>query len=203
MLLGILTDIHDDIPHLRQALAQLAAARVDRIVVLGDVYDAFVREPRGTQIADMLTAAKAMCVWGNHDFALCRDPPDLAREIYPPPVLDFLATFQPNYQIENCHFSHVEPWLDPNKRGDLWSFESVPDTAERAARSFAATGQRFMFMGHLHRWILTSPAGPIAWPAAAPISLADQERCLIVVAPLFKGEGAMFDTESCVLAPLG
>src|SRR4051812_40524944 len=104
MLLGILTDIHDDIPHLQRALDQLAAARVEQIIVLGDVYDAFVREPRGTQIADLLKAAKAKLVWGNHDFALCRQPSPEARAIYPPAVLDFLATFQPSCQVANCHF---------------------------------------------------------------------------------------------------
>lgn len=202
MLLGILTDIHDDIPKLKQALFELAERRVDQIVVLGDVYDAFIREPRGTQIADLLTAARAKLVWGNHDFALCRDPPDAARAIYPPPVLDFLATFQPNWQVENCHFSHVEPWLDPLKREDLWTFNGRPDTAQRAARSFAAVPQRLVFVGHFHRWLLTSSTGPIAWDAASPISLADQPRCLIVVGPVFGGQGATFDTETCLLTPL-
>jgi predicted phosphodiesterase len=202
MRIGILTDIHDDIPRLRQALARLAAARVDQIVVLGDVYDAFIREPRGTQIADMLTAAKAKMIWGNHDFALCRNPPEAAHAIYPPTVLDFLATFEPSWQIENCHFSHVEPWLELNKREDLWSFHGIPNTAERAAQSFAAVRERFVFMGHYHRWLLTGLSGPIHWDIAAPTSLADQERCLIVVAPLFAGHAAVFDTESCVLTPL-
>lgn len=202
MLLGILTDIHDDIPHLRHALARLADARVDQIVVLGDVYDAFIREPRGTQIADMLTAAKAKMIWGNHDFALCRNPPDAARAIYPPPVLDFLTTFEPNWRLDNCHFCHIEPWLDPMKREDLWSFNGHPDTATRASRSFAAVPQRFIFVGHFHRWLLTGRTGPIAWDAASPMSLADQERCLIVVAPLFAGQGALFDTQTCVLTPL-
>ncbi len=202
MRLGLLTDIHDDIPRLRSALASLAAARVDQIVVLGDVYDAFIREPRGTQIADMLTAARAKLIWGNHDFALCRNPPEAAHAIYPPPVLDFLATFQPNWQVENCHFSHIEPWLSPHRREDLWSFNGHPNTAERAGRSFAAVPQRFVFLGHFHRWLLTSPSGPVDWDAASPISLADQERCLIVVAPLFAGQGALFDTETCVLTPL-
>jgi predicted phosphodiesterase len=199
MRIGILTDIHDDIPRLRHALSRLAAARVDQLVVLGDVYDAFIREPRGTQIADMLTAAQAKMIWGNHDFALCRKPPDAAYAIYPQPVLDFLATFEPSCQVENCHFSHVEPWLDLHKREDLWSFNGLPNTAERAARSFAAVPQRFIFLGHFHRWLLTGVSGPIHWDVAAPTSLADQERCLIVVAPLFAGHAAIFDTESCVL----
>jgi len=202
MRIGILTDIHDDIPRLRHALTRLAAARVDQIGVLGDVYDAFDREPRGTQIADMLTAAKAKMIWGNHDFALCCNPPEAAYAIYPQPVLDFLATFEPCWQIENCHFSHVEPWLDLHKREDLWSFNGIPNTAERAARSFAAVPQRFIFLGHFHRWLLTGVSGPIPWDASSPISLADQERCLIVVAPLFAGHGALFDTGSCVLTPL-
>lgn len=202
MRIGILTDIHDDIPRLRHALSRLSAARADQIVVLGDVYDAFVREPRGTQIADMLTAVQAKMIWGNHDFGLCRNPPEAAYEIYPQPVLDFLATFEPSWQIENCHFSHVEPWLDLHKREDLWSFPGVPDTAQRAARCFVVVPQRFIFLGHYHRWLLTGLCGPINWDKASPISLADQERCLIVVAPVFAGHAAAFDTESCVLTPM-
>lgn len=202
MRIGLLTDIHDDIPKLRHALSRLATARVDQIVVLGDVYDAFIREPRGTQIADMLTEAKAKMIWGNHDFALCRNPPEAAYAIYPQPVLDFLAAFEPSWQIENCHFSHVEPWLNLHEREDLWSFPGLPETAQRAERCFAAVPQRFLFMGHYHRWLLTGSAGPIDWDRLFPISLAEQPRCLIVVAPLFAGHAAVFDTESCLLTPL-
>jgi len=202
MRIGILTDIHDDILRLRHALIRLATARVDQIVVLGDVYDAFDRELRDTQIADMLTAAKAKMIWGNHDFALCRNPPEAAYAIYPQPVLDFLATFEPSWQIENCHFSHVEPWLDLYKREDLWSFPGVPDTTQSAARCFAAVPQRFLFLGHYHRWLLTGPSGPINWDRVSPISLAHQGRCLIVVAPLFAGHAAVFDTGTCVLMPV-
>jgi predicted phosphodiesterase len=202
MRIGLLTDIHDDIPRLRHALSRLTAAGVDQIVVLGDVYDAFIREPRGTQIANMLIAAGAKMIWGNHDFALCRDPPQAAYAIYPQQVLDFLATFEPSWQVENCHFSHVEPWLDLHKREDLWSFNGVPNTAEQAARSFVAVPQRFIFIGHFHRWLLTGLLGSIPWDGFAPISLADQQRCLIIVAPLFAGHCATFDTQSCVLTPL-
>ena len=202
MRLGLLTDIHDDIPRLRHALSRLQRSGVDQIVVLGDVYDAFIRELRGTQIADMLTAAKAKMIWGNHDFALCRNPPEAAYAIYPPPVLDFLATFEPSWQIENCHFSHVEPWLDLNKREHLWSFNGIPNTSERAGLSFRAVSQRFVFLGHFHRWLVTGTSGLIAWDGIAPLSLADQDRCLIVVAPLFAGHAAVFDTESCVPTPV-
>lgn len=38
MKLGLLTDIHEHVSHLRVALDRLRSERVDQIVVLGDVF---------------------------------------------------------------------------------------------------------------------------------------------------------------------
>jgi hypothetical protein len=49
---------------------------------------------------------------------------------------------------------------------------------------------------------LTSSKGAIPWDQRSAISLAEYERCLVVVAPVFAGKGGVFDTESCQLIPV-
>src|SRR5262249_39844569 len=66
----------------------------------------------------------------------------------------FMGSLQPHLEIDGCLFTHVEPWLDPHTVEDLWSFHGPPDSPEKLARSFAATRQRVLFIGHLHRWLL-------------------------------------------------
>ncbi|HQR61122.1 MAG TPA: hypothetical protein PLH03_07165, partial [Methylophilaceae bacterium] len=70
-------------------------------------------------VAAALKSAGAVGVWGNHDFGLCRDVASEVRLRFPHETLDYLATMRPRLEIEGCHFSHVEPWLDAEKLEDL------------------------------------------------------------------------------------
>ena len=68
----------------------------------------------------MLAEAKAIGVWGNHDFGLCVDLDDDIRAKYPSVVIDFMASLRPRLDVGGCHFTHVEPWLNPEEVADLW-----------------------------------------------------------------------------------
>jgi predicted phosphodiesterase len=200
--LGLVTDIHEHVPELSRALGHFDRQRVDRILCLGDVVE------RGTALAEtvaLLAARDVAGVWGNHDFGLCNHPSALVswrRAQFAGPVLDYLATFRPSLQIEDCFFSHVEPWRDLNDVLGLWYFDGPPDTPEKAGRSFAACDARVLVTGHLHRWLVTTPQHQLAWDGRSPIHLERPERYLVVVAAVCEGWCAVYDTERCELVPI-
>ena len=68
MKLGLITDIHEQNEPLRRTLDQFRREKVDQIVVIGDLFE------MGERIEEtyrLLADAKAIGVWGNHDFGLC------------------------------------------------------------------------------------------------------------------------------------
>jgi predicted phosphodiesterase len=201
MRIGILADIHEDLTNLRWALAALADGGADRLVVLGDVcgMDTGLDETVG-----LLADAGAVGVWGNHDFGLCvgnAKPEDQLR--YAGRTLDFMAGLRPRLEVEGCLFTHVEPWLDPEKIEDLWYFDGPPETTGQAARSFAAVPNRVMFVGHYHRWLLVTPEGPLPWAGDRPVSLDPDggRRYLVAVHAVCAGRCALFDTGTNELVP--
>ncbi len=201
MRIGILADIHDDADRLAAALAQMDGQHVDQIVVLGDTLTC-MGDTDMASVIGLLRGADAIGVWGNHDFGLCRDVSEEVRRRVDPTVLDFMGTLQPHLELDNCYFSHTEPWLDPNDVSQLWYYDGPPDTPEKAVRSLAAVPRRFLFLGHFHRWLLMTPSGQIPWSGTEPIWLGNWERCLVVVAPVFDGHCAVFDTERTELLRL-
>src|SRR4051794_32179639 len=112
MRIGILSDIHQNPGELRWALAVLPDRRADRLVLLGDVFETGRRIKETVEILDR---TGAVGVWGNHDFGLCRDPHEDTRHRFSLRVLNFMAGLRPRLEIEGCLFTHVEPWLDPEK----------------------------------------------------------------------------------------
>lgn len=202
MLIGIVTDIHGAVESLDRALREFRHRVVDVVVSLGDACDTFSPTGRIGEVATLLRNANAVGVWGNHDVGLCLDITDRVRRESPPGVLEFMAGMQPQLTLAECHFSHVEPWLDPHRVEDLWYFDGPPDTAEKVARSFSAVSERTLFVGHFHRWLVMSPSGPVAWDGETPLSLAENPRSLIVVAPVLSGWCAIFDTDRHLLTPV-
>ena len=71
MRIGLITDVHEDVPALEWALALLAREGVGRIMCLGDVCE---DGRRITETCERLAMAGALCVWGNHDYGLCTSP---------------------------------------------------------------------------------------------------------------------------------
>ncbi len=112
-----------------------------------------------------------------------------------------MASLQPRLEIGGCLFTHVEPWLDPHKIEDLWYFDGPPDSAEKLARSFSAVSHRILFIGHMHRWLLGTPNGPVSWRGEAPVRLDNWERYLVVVHAVWDGKCALFDTQTNELVP--
>ena len=201
MRIGIVTDIHDETALLAAALAALRAERVDAIVSLGDASDTHGRWQDLGGVAALLKEYGAIGVWGNHDFGLCRDVSDETRAKFPAAALDYMATMRPRLELGGCHFTHVEPWLNPEVIEDLWCFDGRPEDDERYPKSFAAIPHRAAFMGHFHRWLALTETGRVEWDGTAPLHFEPEKRYLVVVAPLFRGEFAVLDTDRWVLEP--
>lgn len=198
MKLGLVTDIHESADLLREALAYFRAERVDQVVVLGDVFE---MGGRIEETCRLLSEARTIGVWGNHDFGLCSQPePELAAR-YSREVLDYFASLRPRLEIDGCLFTHVEPWLDPEKLDDLWYFDGIPDTPAKRSRIFAAQSNRLCFAGHFHLWVLATPDGLSDWHGERPVSLAGEQRHFVVIHALCEGRAAIFDTQHGELMP--
>jgi len=197
MKLGLLTDIHERVELLRIALDHFHQEQVDRIVVLGDVFDT------GKRIGEtcrLLAESRAIGVWGNHDYGICTRPPDEIRIRYSAAICGFMKSLRPKLELDGCYFAHVEPWLDPEEITDLWFFEGPPDDNGRVDRIFAAKPHRLMFAGHYHDWLLVTPHGIAEWKGECPVRL-NNGRYFVVVGALQEGRYAIFDTETSELVP--
>jgi hypothetical protein len=198
MKLGLITDIHENTEFLRIALDRFAKENVDQIVMLGDVFEL---GERIEETCRLLANAKTIGVWGNHDFGLCVDPDEDLRAKYPATVIQYMTSLRPRLDVAGCHFSHVEPWLNPEVVTDLWYFEGLPDEPAKLDRIFNAQPNRIMFAGHFHDWLLATPDGISEWKGESPIRL-DQGRYFVVVGALCEGHFAILETESSNLIPL-
>lgn len=202
MRIGIVADIHEHIDELRRSLDIFRERGVDTVVNLGDACDYYSPHGRALEVVSLLKKVNAVGVWGNHDFGFCYQVPAKVRDTTHPEVLAYMGTMKSDLVIGDCHFSHVEPWLDPYSVEQLWYFDGVPDTPEKIARSFNAVAQRRLFMGHFHRRLAFSARGPVEWKSNAPLELDHAERYLIVAAPVCSGACAIYDTTADLLTPL-
>lgn len=199
MLLGLLADIHEAIDPLREALDSFGKLGVEEVVHLGDVCRMHHRLDETCRI---LSDAGVEGVWGNHDLGLCRPIDEEVQARFAPGVLAYMGRLQPHLTREDCLFSHVEPWLDPNDIFQLWYFDGLPDTAEKLARCFAAVPQRVLFSGHNHRWFLGTEDGPCEWRGECPIRLAPPRRYLLILHAVVLGHCATYDTTTHLFTPI-
>lgn len=197
MKLGILTDIHEHTDYLKLALTRFQQECVDQVVVIGD---AFETGARITETCRLLQEVNAVGVWGNHDYGLCVEPDQATCQKYAHEVIQFMQSLLPRMQIHEVHFSHVEPWLDPNDVADLWYFEGPPDNPAKLARIFDSVPDRLIFTGHYHHWLAATPTGLLSWNGVETLSLT-QGRFFIVIGALCEGRYAILNTDNCELTP--
>ena len=197
MKLGLLTDIHEHVENLRTALDCFRVEQVDQIVVIGDVFE---MGHRIEETCRLLSDAKAIGVWGNHDYGLCVEPVATDCAKYGDSVIRFMTSLRPRLEIADCYFAHVEPWLNPEDVADLWYFDGPPDEHGKLDRIFNAVPNRLMFAGHFHKWLLATPTRIENWNGEAAIALSD-ERYFVVIGALCEGRFAILDTETSNLTP--
>ncbi len=195
MRYGLLADIHEDVKNLAEALRQFRRRDVDKILVLGDIFETGARIEGTTQ---MLAEAGAEGVWGNHDFGLCKNPSDYVRSRFSTQCLDFMASLRPRLEFDGCLITHVEPWRDAEDILDLWSMgrDESPD------RSFADLPHRVMLHGHHHRWKVDTPEGLLPWDCFHPLELGPDRRYVIGVGAVMDGRCGILDTGTWTLTPI-
>jgi hypothetical protein len=199
--IGILTDIHEAVTHLKRALSHFDRSGVDLVVTLGDAFESYLPNSTAVEIASLLTGVGAKGVWGNHDAGLSMQISDKIRREADPELLKFTASLEPQLVVDECRFSHNEPWLDARNFKDLWYFERIPVTRKHARQSFEAVPEKYLFMGHHHRWVVISSSGLVQWDAESPLVLTSEDRYLLVVAGVYDGWCSIFETDSRSLLP--
>lgn len=194
MRYGLLADIHEEVTFLRLAIDELNRRGVDRLVMLGDVFETGVNLAETVQI---LRDADAQGVWGNHDFGLCRDPHPSTRERFGAELLGYFERLTPSLICEDVLFTHMEPWKNAEDLMDLWSFgtNDIP-------RSFVDCSHRLMVHGHHHRWKVSQPQGPCPWDCLRPLDLDPAGRYLIEVGAVMDGRCGILDTSRNQLIPI-
>ncbi len=198
MRIGLLADIHEEVEALEAAIARCRREGVDCLVTLGDIFET---GERFADAVDLLREADVSGVWGNHEFALYAGRGSVENQ-FDWRTLDYMKRLTARHEVEGVLFGHVLPCLDPTDVEQPWYVERAPSTAQAAARNFAAFPHRRMFVGHFHRWLAVTPAGPLEWVGDRPFELNHDTRYLIVVAAVCEGSCAIYDTSSDVVTPL-
>ena len=167
MKLGIVSDIHEAVELLETALSRFESLGVDRVVILGDVFET---GPRVDETVALLKKARAVGVFGNHDYGLsvCPREDDCGR--FSPESIAFMMTLEPRMEIDGCLFAHREPWLDGSDLCDIWHVDEDPLTPELIVRSFDSTPHSVIFAGHFHQWMVMTRQGRVEWDGSTPIT---------------------------------
>lgn len=197
MKIGILADIHEDVEALDRAIALLRREGIDRLVVLGDL---FYEGKRVTETTDLLAAAGAVGVWGNHDMGLCHEPEPKLLARYPGRVFEFTRTLEQRLEVDDCLFSHGLPHWDATDPAAYYLGDPPESDAGRAA-SFTSSACRVTFVGHFHRWLCATPAGLVPWCGNKAAFLNPAQRFLVAVAAVCDGRCAVYDTADASLVP--
>jgi predicted phosphodiesterase len=164
--IGLLSDVHANLPALQVALAALRHAEIDQLLVAGDLVG-YGAQPN--ECVTMLAEAGAKCVAGNHDlFVLDRLPPtrfptlarssaEITRSLLSADVRSFLASLPLTLHVGSLLITHGSP-------------ASPEEYVERETRAFEllsqlgklAPGTETLVLGHTHRqWCVSAGAGTL------------------------------------------
>ena len=183
MRVGIVSDVHGNLPALRSALGVLRSRGVDRLACPGDLVG---YGPMPNECVEVLAEAGAVCVAGNHDLiALGRLPAarcvEVARrtlewtaERLTPQSRDFLSALPVSTAIgERLVLAH----------GSLDDPEAYTRTAQAAGQAAALEQRhpqaRVLVLGHTHTPAAWDGDGrPVAFSLDRPLGLP-APRCVL------------------------
>ncbi len=152
MKLGILSDIHGNLPALEAVLRDCEKQDLETLICLGDVvgYGASPNE-----CCDLVRERCAACVMGNHDSALCEITPMQFFNAYARAAIEWsqarieashkqwLGTLPFTHTLADVLFVHATP-KDPG----AWNYIHNPD--EAAVHFAVMSPGRTAFIGHSH-----------------------------------------------------
>jgi putative phosphoesterase len=155
MRIGILSDIHADLPALAQALDLLRAQAVDRIVCAGDLVD---RGPDGEAVVCRMREEALPCIQGNHDAEAAitqgwlrrnadLDHPRVQPRLLSEDSLAWLAALPPSMNFtwveQRVLLAHGTPWSAHD-----YVFPRTPPQVLRFVAECA--GADVVILGHTH-----------------------------------------------------
>ena len=184
MRIGLLSDVHANLPALRAAIARLHAEGVDAWVCAGDLVG---YGPHPDECVETIAELGPTCVAGNHELMLLGELADsragrLAREsiawtrtVVRDDVRSYLAALPRTADTAGMLVAHGSPG-DPE--------EYVRADARAAELLGSLSAGRLLVLGHTHRpWLYGTDAGtafPVDRPpGAADLSLAGEGRFLV------------------------
>ena len=182
MRYAIVSDVHANLQAFEAVLADLSAQKADRVICLGD---AIGYGPQPAEVLSLVHAHVHEMLMGNHEAAAAglMDTEGFSRG-----ALASLASTRRKlnqaaltyikglpYEIESPAFrcTHAD-FVDPPAFGYV-------ETAEDAARSFAASEETLLFVGHTHEpaVFVLSPDGTCVQQPAADFTLEVGYRYLV------------------------
>ncbi|MBM3391098.1 MAG: metallophosphoesterase family protein [Betaproteobacteria bacterium] len=188
MRTALLADIHSNLEALEACLAHARREGVDRFAFLGDLLGYGADPGACLEIVAGLVQEGALAVRGNHDEAclggvlpemhfIARDAIYWTRERLGEAERAFIAGLPLTVGEADRLYAHASA-----ERPQDWIY--VVGT-EEAARAFAATPARLVFVGHVHHPLLyfTTPAGTprLFEPMpGVPLPLSDFRRWLVI-----------------------
>ncbi len=151
MLIGIISDVHGNLPALEVVLGELKELKVDQVVCLGDTvgYGPFPNE-----CVDLVRERCTVVLKGNHDSGLIGETPldDFnqhglsailwSQKTVDPEKLEYLRGLPLTSVREGITLAHASP-LEP----ETWRYIL---TMEAAEESFKAFDTNLCFIGHTH-----------------------------------------------------
>ncbi len=150
MRVGIISDIHANLPALEAVLADIERAGVDAIWCLGDVVG-YGAQP--DECSALVAERCELCLVGNHDLAVLGEldvsafsPAAAAAvrwtsEVAKPETLDFLRGLEPSDETRAVALYHASP------RDPVWEYVLWPD---QAAECIGIQASRVSLVGHSH-----------------------------------------------------
>jgi predicted phosphodiesterase len=182
MRYAIISDLHANLQATEAVLADLSAQQADRVICLGD---AIGYGPQPAEVLSLVHAHVQEMLMGNHEAAAAglMNTDDFSRGARASlastrrklnrAALDYIASLP--YEIESPAFrcSHSD-FVDPRAFGYV-------ETAEDAARSFAACEEPLLFVGHTHEPAVFAllPDGTCIQQPAADFTLELGHRYLV------------------------
>jgi predicted phosphodiesterase len=159
MRLGVISDIHSNLPALEAVLAEIEAAGVDELWSLGDVVG-YGAEPDAC--AEAVSERSSVSLVGNHDLGVL-DALDLGT--FSPAAADAVRWTQRTASSETlAYLRELEP-LDESReiavyhaspRDPVWEYVLWPEQAEEC---MAVQAERISLVGHSHLALRFGP-GP-------------------------------------------
>ena len=150
MIVGVITDIHSNLPALEAVLAAIDDAGVEQLWCLGDVVG-YGAEPDAC--ADIVRERCDLCLVGNHDLAVlggldiskfsetAAEAVEWTRENVAERTLEFLRELEPTGTCEGLALFHASP------RDPVWEYVL---SIEQADACMDSNPERVALIGHSH-----------------------------------------------------